>query len=101
MYEVMLFVQILVIFWFLIALLFIGLCLRDERMASLFVGTILIVTSTATILFFALSVPNALHLPGFMGTTANEAAGGSETHSPPPGFLYAVLRPCCKSRRQS
>jgi len=91
MYEVMLFVQILVILWFMVALLFIGLCLLDERMASLVFRAILIVTSTATILSFVLSVPNALHLSGFIGTTANEAAGGLETYGPLPGLWYASV----------
>jgi hypothetical protein len=88
MYKVMLYVQILVVLWFLVATLFIGLCLRDDRLASIVVGAILIVTSAGTMLFFVLSVPNALHLPGFIGTSS-DGTGGSQTYGPLAGFWCA------------
>ena len=46
-----------------------------SEMASLVVDAILIVTSVATILSFVLSVPNALHMPGFIRTSEGGTGG--------------------------
>jgi hypothetical protein len=92
-------VQTLAMIWFLIALLYLGSCLLDERRWSIVTGWILVAASLAPMLYFVARAANGvstafaiqdLHVAGFMGTSRNDI-GSSETTGPMGGFWLATV----------
>lgn len=99
MSDLMLIVQIFAITWFLIALLFLGLCLLDERRNSIIAGWMLIAASVVTVSYFVLRAADVvgsgfsiqdLHVAGFIGTSRNDA-GSFVTTGPMAGFWLATV----------
>jgi hypothetical protein len=78
--EVMSGIMMLVDVWFILAVVFVGLCLIDRRLLSILIGAALTALSVLGIIFFAHGMPTALNTDGFIGGT------GSGRHEPLSGF---------------